>query len=320
MRKKTFVVSDESINTYGFRVLTDGLTFPLHVPAFDDHDTESDPIGHWDNFRVENGRMLADFNYNDVTVRGKEIGDMVEAGHLGQASIGIDLRYSKANKQNMVDGQKGPTFYKTFAPEISIVKLASNRSAIALYDDGISNRLNLSDSDSDPLSKYDFFNDNNKSSEMKKLTRKFNLADDATEDMVLGAVVDLELKLSATEAQLKQLKDAQAAQKKAEVKTLLDTAVTEKRIAETERPAYEQLFDANFEAAKTVLAARTANVVKLSDIPKTSGVGSEAPQYMGKTWLQLQRENPTTLKTLKAENPSLFKAMYKADLGVEYVD
>ena len=304
------------------RVLSDGLTFPPHVPAFYDHNTDEDPIGHWVNFRRDGQKWLADLVFNDITPRGKEICDMIDAGHIGQASVGIDMRYSKLSRlpKDLADGQTRPTFTKSFAPEISAVKLAANRSAIALYDDGIQNRINFSDG-ADPLSKYDFSNDNNTFSTMKKLTRKFNLADDATEDMVLDKITDVELQLSDAKAELKRLKDAQTANLKAETKTLLDKAVSENRIAETERASYEKLFDMDFEATKTVLAARTANVVKLSHVANVNGGGgSEAPKYLGKTWKELRESNPKGLTTLKAENPVLFKLMYKADYGVEWVD
>lgn len=319
------------MNSYGFRVMTAGIDLtsftanPImlwnHARGYRESVEDILPIGYWDNISVENGALYADavFSSDDFAQR---IAKMVDEGTLRASSIGLRVVETSEDPSVLLQGQTRSTVTKCTIRECSIVDIPSNINAIALYDEG-GKMINLSDNevhaDVPKLSLLsDISNDNILT--MKKVCKTLKLADTVSEEVVVERIENLQDENVTLKAEIKRLSDAQAAQKKAEVKTLLDTAVTEKRIAETERPAYEQLFDANFEAAKTVLAARTANVVKLSDIPKTGGVGSESPQYMGKTWLQLQRENPATLKTLKAENIALFKAMYKADLGVEYVD
>ena len=61
--RKTFLVSDESVNTYGFATRTAGIRLEnakKNCPAFYEHDTDDVPLGHWENFKVELNKLYAD--------------------------------------------------------------------------------------------------------------------------------------------------------------------------------------------------------------------------------------------------------------------
>ena len=65
--KKTFVVSDETVNSSGFRIITAGIRLDnakKNCPCFYDHKTYEVPLGHWENLRIENNRLLADLVIN----------------------------------------------------------------------------------------------------------------------------------------------------------------------------------------------------------------------------------------------------------------
>lgn len=63
MANKTFVLHDETVNTYGFRMLTDGANlaeFRKNPVMLLDHMDWKLPIGRWENIRKEGGKILAD--------------------------------------------------------------------------------------------------------------------------------------------------------------------------------------------------------------------------------------------------------------------
>ena len=72
---KTFVPHDETVNTYGFRMLTSGcdLTeFRKNPVMLLNHNDWSLPIGRWENIRIEGTQILADpvFNLSDKREQG----------------------------------------------------------------------------------------------------------------------------------------------------------------------------------------------------------------------------------------------------------
>ena len=82
---KTFVLHDESVNSYGFRMLTAGAVleeFKKNPVMLYNHDDREMPIGRWDNIRIEDNRILADAHFDELDPRGKEIARKVEAGYI----------------------------------------------------------------------------------------------------------------------------------------------------------------------------------------------------------------------------------------------
>lgn len=84
----TFVLHDESVNTYGFRMLTSGANleeFRKNPVLFLNHKDWELPIGRWENIRIEGTRILADavFDENDeeaIKVMKKVETDFVRMG------------------------------------------------------------------------------------------------------------------------------------------------------------------------------------------------------------------------------------------------
>ena len=59
---KTFVVSDESVNSYGYTILTAGIDlsrFEKNPIMLLQHDSKN-IIGKWENVRIEDNKLLAD--------------------------------------------------------------------------------------------------------------------------------------------------------------------------------------------------------------------------------------------------------------------
>lgn len=128
MEKHTFLVSDESENSHGFKVLTEGIDttqFEKNPIMLYMHERPT-IIGAWENLRKEDGKLYADAIFDTESERGKEVARQVEQGFLRGASIGIT--YQKEDLKNGV-------LEKCKLYEISIVDLGSNPNALKLYND-----------------------------------------------------------------------------------------------------------------------------------------------------------------------------------------
>ena len=123
----TFLISDESDNSHGFKVLTEGIDttqFEKNPIMLYMHERPT-IIGRWENLKKEDGKLYADAVFDTESEKGKEIARQVEKDFLRGASIGIT--YQKEDLKNGV-------LEKCRLFEISIVDIGSNPNALKLYD------------------------------------------------------------------------------------------------------------------------------------------------------------------------------------------
>lgn len=128
MNNITFVVSDESVNSYGMVTLTAGIDtsrFEQNPVMLYMHERAT-IVGRWENIRKEDDKLLADAVFDDTTPIGKQVKSQVEKGFLRAASIGIEIVERKTIKG--VD-----TVTKCILNEISIVDVPANENALKLY-------------------------------------------------------------------------------------------------------------------------------------------------------------------------------------------
>lgn len=133
MSKHTFLVSDETVNDHGFKVLTEGIDttrFEQNPIMLYMHE-RARIIGKWENLRKENGQLFADAVFDLADPYANEIAGKVERGFLKGASVGL----GKCLDDN-------GTITKCELYEISIVDIGSNTNAVRLYKD-TSENINL---------------------------------------------------------------------------------------------------------------------------------------------------------------------------------
>jgi hypothetical protein len=127
----------------------------------------------------------------------------------------------------------------------------------------------------------------------------------------------LKAQVQAFEAKAKEAETTEA-------DALLEAAVTAGKITLTEKPMWKENFNANHENSKKLLALMTERVVKISDFVQNDANGGAAPvnakTHNGKTYAQLWEHEPETLKALKENNVGLYKALFKAEYGEDYVE
>lgn len=289
MAKKTFIVSDESINVYGDRVLTDGIDIadfeknPImlwnHTRAWSGDVNQVLPIGHWENIVRENGVVKADAVFDETDEFAKKIAKKVESGTLKACSIGIRVLENSTDPKHLIAGQTGVTITKCKLREISIVDIPGNKNAIALYDES-DNIIDLSDRII-----------NNQKSKIMEETKSKELQNAQAENVAKDArIAELE----------KQLKE----QKATANKSYLDAAVAAGKIAEDEKEHYVKLMEADEDAVKKLISSKKT----VEKAPRIKDQLSDKNKEDRSNWTYmdwLQKDNPGLLK-LKNENPTEF--------------
>lgn len=130
--KHTFLVSDETLNSHGFRIITDGIDttrFEKNPIMLYMHETPI-IIGRWENLQKKNGQLFADAVFDEEDTFSKDVMGKVDRGFLKATSLGISHEPSALQKDD-----KGNFLKQCELIEISIVSIPSNGNALKLYTD-----------------------------------------------------------------------------------------------------------------------------------------------------------------------------------------
>ena len=135
MKRFTFVLHDETVNTYGFRMLTSGANleeFRKNPVILLNHKDWELPIGRWENIRIEGTQILADALFDEKDDEAVKIADKVEGGFLRMASMGAWPPEEVSDAAELkLPGQTLPTVTRWTAREASIVTIGANHLSIS---------------------------------------------------------------------------------------------------------------------------------------------------------------------------------------------
>lgn len=319
---KTFILHDETVNTYGFRMLTSGadLTAFLANPVmlYNHNDWEM-PIGRWVNIRVEGTQILADADFDMGDKRAAEIARKVEAGYISACSVGAWVKECSSDPMTYLEGQTEPTVTRWSLREASICNIPANHNALALYDaDG--KRVQEVDY-STILSLTDTITTHQITTPMtKKINALLSLSDDATEEKVLETLSDkleqltkLETRLSAL---LEEKKEREAVEAKARLEhfeTLTSRALKDGNLTEEQSKSLRKLYDASpLEATHfaELIPERKSIAQQLTDHTRET---RKTKSLASLSWDELDRSGK--LAQLREEDPDAYAEKYKAKFG-----
>lgn len=234
---KEFILSDSSVNVYGFRLLTSGCLldeFKKNPIGYYNHDDADGILIRWDDLHVDGDRIIGKPVVNLSHPRGERTAQEIEDSVLIAASVGdiVLLDYTT----EMKDGEEILVATKWYNKECSVVDKPGNRNAFTLCD-ASGEKINLSDLTSKHIE------------QMKKITlaitpaliSMLGLADNADEQQLEAKIKDLhDAKLRAegeantlkaakqkAEQELQDLKDKTADDA---VKAILEKGLNDKKL------------------------------------------------------------------------------------------
>lgn len=324
---KTFVLHDETVNTYGFRMLTSGadLTeFRKNPVMLLNHNDWSLPIGRWENIRVEGGRILADAVFDLLDKRelgGEAISSKVDRDFLRMASVGAWAPEEVSDDPlYMMPGQTRPTVTRWKVREASIVTIGSNHNALAFYDKE-GELVDLSDLSAvikliDTAPK--FITKNKKMDKLNAILKLADTATDAEREAAVGVILAdrdrLKLENSTLTGRIDELNTAEKTKRSAEAIALIDAAVKDGRLDAKGKDTFIKLFDADFANAKATLEAipQRGSVSRQIEAGKDT-TSVELADFEKKTWDELDKAGK--LLTLKDKFPDLYAQKFETRFG-----
>ena len=194
---QTFILSDNSVNSHGFIVKTEGIDttrFCKNPIMLYNHDRNGGIIGRWEKLRVVDGKLLADAVFDVKDGLGAMINDKVKRGFINSVSIGMNPL-----EETIENGVR--TVIKSELVEVSIVDIPANPNAVKTLRNS-KNMLLLSYSQEDlktRLIKLLGLDENISDAELfeyvKKIVDKENFNDEINEAYKNGIIDDIEKQL-----------------------------------------------------------------------------------------------------------------------------
>jgi hypothetical protein len=325
-----FLMSDESINDYGFRLLTSGCdlsAFSKNPVALWSHDNREPAIGKWEGVKIEGKELKGSFVPVEGDAEVERIVLRIEQDVIKACSVGLEIIETSTDPTLMLAGQTLPTVTKWVLLECSPTNIGSNKNALRLYHKGKLLELNNAEFKNTFLSinqEQNFKPNNNMNKILLAAITIYGLAADSTEEAVIEKLKALKAESDRNKSDLSTAQEKIVALQSANVKVVLDAAETAGKFTKEQRPNYEKLAAVDFETLKATLDMMTGTAVatttttapaktlasQIAAVGNSSSAagtseGSEADEYR-----KLDKEGK--LAKLKSSDPAKFERLSEA--------
>ena len=304
-------ISNESVNCYGFRVLTAGVNVEQYKrnPVLLYMHERGNVVGYVNDLKVENDEITGELMFDCASEQSERCQKQFEFGSLRMVSAGLEIIETSEDPTMLVPGQTRPTITKSRLFEVSVADVGTNDDAIVLEKDGKRIMLSKDGTCGLPLITHNN-NQSNKDMEQKVIALQLGLPETATEKEINEKLVQLKALQQENEtlkAEKQKLTDARITQ-------LVDAAVAEKRLDAQHKEQFVKLgaqIGAE-ELEKTLQAMKPQ--VKLSAMLGHQGSAPESGSE--KTYTKLSEVPADELVKLRADNVEEYKRLYEAEYGI----
>lgn len=300
MGKKVRLTNDR-LNSYGLRVLTEGVDITQYErnPILLYMHNRGSVIGKVTNIRKENDEIVGELEFDEVTELSRNVKQQFEFGSLNMVSAGIDIIETSENAQYLVPGQTGPTVTASRLYEVSVVDVGANDDAIVLRYGGKLLQLGRDGYSPLPLK-------TDTKMERKTLCLLMGLPETADENAVQAKIKQLmkdAREKASLQAKLEQLQQST-------VTSAVDVAIREGRLQPGAKEHFINLGkQIGLEPLKATLSAMMPAARVSEFIGDCAG---------GMTSYRKLSEVPADeLETIRRNDIKLYKRLYKAEYGEE---
>ncbi len=315
---RQYILSDSSVNEYGFRLLTSGYqmeAFQKNPIGYYMHRREDGIVLKWEDLCVEEDKVLGRPVINLSNERGVQTCDEAENGFLNAASVGhiVVLEYS-TEPELMLPGQTGPTITKWYNKECSLVDIPGNCNALTMLYDEQENELNLVDLQIiSPVIKIMHQN------LVKELSDLLKVDEPGDEKLLLSSVQNLVSALSTMKENIETLMNENetlqekignltSEQNRFEISGMLERAIEDKKLTIELKDRLAVDYANNPQALRSLLSAMPA-YRSISELLKNKSQDKTEALWL---WDDYEKNDPTgkKLKDLRANDPVRYKELF----------
>ena len=336
------VLSDESENGRGFRVLTSGIDLSRYEknPVLLYMHRRGEVIGQVKDLRVVGGVLSGEPLFDCASELSVRVKKQYELGSVRACSMGIDILEFEPSGESLLEGVV-PVVTKSSLYEVSMVDVPENANSVTLRwhgePIGIASLVELSKScvavrpksvvhGDVVVEKPDLLTNKDLSKmEMSEMALLLGLDAGASEEAVRSRLTELQsvraelqsvrAELEKTSSELTALKSAQASAELSRVERLVDRAVREMRITVEKKPRYVELGKQIGSAALEEVLNDLPAVGKVSETLSRVGDGGDVVAAL--RWSKLSDVPSSELLALRKSAPRKYAELYKSEYGVE---
>lgn len=307
-RKMRVRLSNHSLNSYGFWVLTSGISLERYNqnPVLLYMHQRGEVIGTVEDIKVEGEELTGELKFDEASELSKRAKKQFECGSLRMVSIGFTIVETSEDDTMLVQGQTRPTVTKCELFEVSAVDIGANPDAVRLYGrDG--QLITLSDGGESPLPLLNNKFKREKNMEfLKQVAQKLGMPETATEAEILAKLASV----STDSAELAALRKQVDEMKLTAITAAVDSAISEKRLAADKKDQFIEL------GKKIGLDDLNATLGAMQPASKISELIHDGGPDKGQ-WTKLSEVPEDKIMELRSNNPQEYCRLYKAEYGVE---
>ena len=303
-------ISNDSLNSYGFRVLTSGMDVSQYNrnPVLLYMHERGNVVGYVKDLKVENNEVTGELMFDCASELSQRCKKQFEFGSLRMVSAGLEILAMSEDKDLLVVGQTRPTITKSKLYEVSIADVGANDDAIVLQRNGKIITLGR-DGDCDLPLLNNINKQKTEEMENKTIALNLGLPETATEAEISAKIAEL----NAVKEQNASLLQEKEKLTLARINSLVEQAIADKRIELNNKDQFVELGKkiGAEELEKTLKAMHPS--VKLSSV-----IGHQGGAPTGEQKFTKLSEVPTDqMATLRSDNPEEYKRLYKAEYGID---
>lgn len=310
MSLKRVRISNDSLNSYGSRVLTAGMNVEQYQrnPVLLYMHERGNVIGYVKGLKSENGEVTGELVFDEASELSKRCKKQYEFGSLRMVSAGIDILELSDAPEHLVQGQTRPTVTKSKLFEVSLVDIGANDDAIVLKRDGTV--INLGKDGECLLPLLNNKTPKTKTMDQKMLALQLGLPETADEAAINAKLA--ELKASKEDAD--KLRKENESLRLGRITAAVEKAVGEKRIGEDKKQQFIDLGKKiGVEELEKTFEAMSPQV-KLSAVVGHQG---GAPAGGTAVYKKLSEVPADKLELMREKQPDEYKRLYKAEYGMD---
>lgn len=310
-------ISNNSLNSYGTRVLTAGMNVSQYEknPVLLYMHERGMVIGYVKDLKVENDEVTGELMFDEATELSKSCKKQYDFGSLKMVSVGIDVIETSAEKADLIEGQTRETITKCKLYEVSLVDIGANDDAIVMKKNGETIKLGkdgdclLPKLNEERRTMNDESTKNKKEMELKELALLLGLPETADEAAVKAKIEVMKTSKDKEQELVEMNKKLVTSQ----LKSTVDKAIADKKIGEEKREQFMKLGETIGSEELEKLFGSMNSTVKLSSMLGHQGGSSREPgEYKKLSDVPVEK-----ILELREKEPDTYKKLYKAEYGME---
>lgn len=310
MSLKRVRISNDSLNSYGSRVLTAGMDVEQYRrnPVLLYMHERGNVIGYVKDVKVEDGEVTGELVFDEASELSRRCKKQYEFGSLRMVSAGADILELSDAPEHLVQGQTRPTVTRSKLYEVSLVDIGANDDAIVLKRDGTV--INLGKDGECLLPLLNNKTPKTKSMDQKMLALQLGLPETADEAAINAKLA--ELKASKEDAD--KLRKENESLQLGRITAAVEKAIGEKRIGEDKKQQFVELGKKiGVEELEKTFEAMSPGV-KLSAVIGHQG---GAPAGGTAAYQKLSEVPADKLELMRDRQPDEYRRLYKAEYGMD---